>query len=174
MAEAGGEHVELVYRATVGDFREALRVAARASAAGRWGRGLLFFAAGTGALVTTVSLALGGTPGAQALVGLGAAVVGLVVLPRAQARRLHRRAAARGEHRTVLDLWGVTTTTDRGAPRMSRWSEITRYAETRGTFVLLDGHPYAPAPLPLPKRVTGDVDALRALLDRRLSRPRSG
>ncbi|MFF7259871.1 YcxB family protein [Streptomyces sp. NPDC008159] len=171
MAEAGGEHVELVYRATVGDFREALRVAASASAAGRWGRGLLFFAAGAGALVTAVSLAFGGTPGAQALVGLAAALVGLVVLPRAQARRLHRRAAARGVHRTVLDLWGVTTTTDRGAPRMSRWSEITRYAETRGTFVLLDAHAYAPAPILLPKRVTGDVEALRALLDQRLGSP---
>jgi hypothetical protein len=172
VTEAGGEHVELVYRATVGDFREALRVATRASAAGRWGRGLLIFAAGAGALVTAVSLALGGTPGAQALVGLAAALVGLVVLPRAQARRLHRRAAARGVHRTVLDLWGVTTTTeDRGAPRMSRWSEITRYAETRGTFVLLDAHAYAPAPILLPKRVTGDVEALRALLDQRLGSP---
>lgn len=171
MAEAGGEHVELVYRATVGDFREALRVATRASAAGRWGRGLLIFAAGAGALVTAVSLALGGTPGGQALVGLAAAVAGLVVLPRAQARRLHRRAATRGVHRTVLDLWGVTTTTDRGAPHMSRWSEITRYAETRGTFVLLDAHAYAPAPILLPKRVTTDVDALRTLLDKRLGSP---
>ncbi|UUU22011.1 YcxB family protein [Streptomyces sp. DSM 40750] len=169
MAEAGGEHVELVYRATAGDFREALRVSARASAVGRWGRGLLFFSAGAGVLVTVVSLSLGGTPGAQVLVTPVAAVAGLVLLPWLQARRLHRRAAARGLHHTVLDLWGVTVEHDQGTERPARWSQVSRYAETPHTFVLLSGGTHAPRLTVLPKRGLrnpGDTGRLRAVLDR--------
>lgn len=169
MAEAGGVHVELVYRPTAGEFHEALTVSARASSLGRWGRGLLLFSGGASAFVAVASLTFGSTvPAAQVLVMAGTAVVGLVVLPWLQAHRLHRRATARGPHRTVLDTWGVTTTTTNGPERMTRWSEISRYGETRRTFVLLNTHAYAPTPIPLPKRGTSDVDGLRALLERRL------
>ncbi|GHH84011.1 YcxB family protein [Streptomyces capitiformicae] len=170
MAEADGEHVELVYRPTVGEFHEALTASARASSLGRWGRGLLLFSGGASAFVAVASLTFGSTvPATQVLVMAGTAVVGLVVLPWLQAHRLHRRAAERGLHRAVLDPWGVTTTTTRGPERMTRWSEIPRYEETRRTFVLLTTHAYPPTPIPLPKRGTRDVDGLRALLKRRLS-----
>ncbi|KFF97940.1 MULTISPECIES: YcxB family protein [Streptomyces] len=168
MAEAGGENVELVYRATVGDFREAVRASTRASAAGRWGQGLLLFSAGAGALVTVLALASGGTPDAQVLVMPVAAVVGLVLLPRFQARLLHRRAAARGLHRTVLDLWGVTVEHDHGTEHPARWSQVSRYAETPHTFVLFSGA-HAPRLTVLPKRGLtnpADADRLRAVLDR--------
>jgi hypothetical protein len=168
LAEAGGENVELVYRATVGDFREAVRASTRASAVGRWGQGLLLFSAGAGVLVTIVALASGGTPDAQVLVMPVAAVVGLVLPPRLQARLLHRRAAARGLHRTVLDLWGVTVRHDHGIDRPARWSQVSRYAETPRTFVLLTGA-HAPRLTVLPKRGLmdpADADRLRAVLDR--------
>ncbi|MDX2909236.1 YcxB family protein [Streptomyces griseiscabiei] len=165
---AAGENVELVYRAVAGDFREAVRASLRASAAGRWGRGLLWFSAVAGALATAPSLALGGTPDAQVLVTPVAAVVGLVLLPRLQAHLLHRRAAARGLHRTVLDLWGVTVEHDRGTERPATWSKVSRYAETPHTFVLLGGG-HAPRLTVLPKRGLADpadTDRLRAVLAR--------
>ncbi|ULR50518.1 YcxB family protein [Streptomyces deccanensis] len=168
MAQAAGENVELVYRAAVGDFREAVRVSARASAAGRWGRGLLLFCAGAGLFVTAVALALGVTPDAQAFVMPVAAVGGLVLLPRLQARLLHRRAAALGLHRAVLDPWGVTVAHDHGTERPARWSQVSRYAETPHTFVLLSGA-HAPRLTVLPKRglaTPADADRLRAVLTR--------
>ncbi|WNZ11565.1 YcxB family protein [Streptomyces sp. 11x1] len=167
MTRAGGENVELVYRAAVGDFREAVRVSARASAAGRWGRALLLFAAGAGLLVTVVTLALGALPDARALM-TPVAAGGLVLLPRLQARLLHRRAAALGLHRAVLDPWGVTVAHDRGTERPARWSQVSRYAETPHTFVLLSGA-HAPRLTVLPKRglaTPADADRLRAVLTR--------
>ncbi|WP_234046921.1 YcxB family protein [Streptomyces adelaidensis] len=183
MAEAGAERgsedgavdpdirvdrVELVYRATAGEFREALRVLARASAAGRWGRGLLLFSGGLGLIVAAVPLLLGAAPEPQALVMVTTAVLGLLVLPRLAARRLQRRAAPLGTHRTVLDLWGVTVEHDRGTERAARWSEVSRYAETPRTFVLLGGGPYATRLTVLPKSGLSDpadTDRLRAVLD---------
>ena len=164
-----GERVELVYRATPGEFREALRVSARASVAGRWARGLLLFAAGAGVFVTDVSLAAGGVPDAQALVMPGAAVVGLVLLPRLVARRLYRGAAARGPHRAVLDLWGVTVEHDEGTDRSARWSQLSQYAETPRTFVLFRAGADATRFTVLPKsglQDPGDAVRVRALLDR--------
>ncbi|MDT0572137.1 YcxB family protein [Streptomyces sp. DSM 3412] len=168
MAQAEGENVELVYRAAVGDFREAVRVSARASAAGRWGQGLLLFSAGAGLFVTVVALALGVPPDARAFVMPGAAVGALVLLPRLQARLLHRRAAALGLHRAVLDPWGVTVAHDHGTERPARWSQVSRYAETPHTFVLLSGA-HAPRLTVLPKRglaTPADADRLRAVLAR--------
>lgn len=163
-----GERVELVYRATAGDFHEALRVSARASAVGRWGQGLLVFSAGAGVLVTAVSLALGGVPDAQVLVMPGAAIVGLVLVPRFVARRLHRRAAALGPHRAVLDPWGVTVEHDEGTDRSARWSQVSRYAETSHTFVLFRAGTDATRFTVLPKsglQNPGDAERVRALLD---------
>ncbi|SFM68544.1 YcxB-like protein [Streptomyces sp. cf124] len=168
MAEAGGENVELVYRAAARDFREAVRVSARASAAGRWGQGLLLFCAGAGLFVTAVALALGTTPDAQACVMPVAALGALVLLPRLQARLLHRRAAALGLHRAVLDPWGVTVAHDHGTERPARWSQVSRYAETPNTFVLLGGA-HALRLTVLPKRglaTPADADRLRAVLAR--------
>ncbi|MDX3517509.1 YcxB family protein [Streptomyces scabiei] len=168
MAQAGGENVELVYRATAGDFREAVRASTRASPAGRWGRGLLLFAAAAGLFVTAVTLALGATPDARALVMPVAAAGGLVLLPRLQARLLHRRAAALGLHRAVLDPWGVTVAHDRGTERPARWSQVSRYAETPHTFVLFGGA-HVPRLTVLPKRglaTPADADRLRAVLTR--------
>lgn len=168
MAQAGGENIELVYRTTAGDFREALRVSARASAAGRWGRGLLLFSGGTGLVLAAVPLLLGVVPDPRVLVMTAAPVLGLLVLPYVQARLLHRRAAPLGVHRTVLDLWGVTVAHDRGTERAARWSQVSRYAETPHTFVLLSGA-HAPRLTVLPKRGLADpadTDRLRAVLDR--------
>jgi hypothetical protein len=169
LAEAGGEHVELVYRATAGEYREALRVSERASALGRWGRGLLLLSGGLGLAVAAVPLLLGAAPDPKVLVMVAAAVLGLLVLPRLQARLLHRRAALLGTHRTVLDLWGVTAEHDRGTQRLARWSQVSRYAETPHTFVLLGDGTHATRFTMLPKsglRTPADADRLRALLDR--------
>lgn len=115
MPEAGEERehqqtdrVELVYRPTAGEFREALHVSTRASAAGRWGRWL-------------------------------------------------------------LGLWGVTGEHDRGTEHPARWSQVSRYAETPHTFVLLVGGTHTPRLTVLPKRGLrhpGDTDRLRAFLHR--------
>ncbi|MGQ4388766.1 YcxB family protein [Streptomyces sp. SAS_270] len=175
MADGGGDgdgdrqSVELVYVATAGEFREAFRAHAKASAAGRLARRLLLGSAGLGILVGAVPLFLGGTVRPMALAMPGAALLGLVVLPWLQAHHFHRRAAARGEHRTLVDGWGVRVTTDRGAGTMTRWAEVKRCAETRRTFVLLD--PASPVPVLLPKRgAPTDVARLRSVLDRNLAR----
>jgi hypothetical protein len=167
-----GESVELVYRATAGEFREALRASENASAAGRWGRRLLVASAVLGVLVGAVPVALGGSADPKVPVMLGAAVLGLVVLPWLRARHLQRCAAARGEYRTVVDGWGVTVTTEQGSD-LARWARMARYAETPGSFVLLGAGSYAPASILLPKRgapTPADVDRLRSILDRNLER----
>lgn len=178
MAETGDERggqdgpadrVELVYRATAGEFREALHASTRASALGRWARGLLLFSGGLGVLLTAVPLLLGAAPDPRVLVMTVAPVLGLLVLPRLQARQLHRRAALLGTHHTVLDLWGVTVEHDRGTEHPARWSQVSRYAETPHTFVLLSGGAHAPRLTVLPKRglrTPGDADRLRAFLHR--------
>ncbi|MFE7836400.1 YcxB family protein [Streptomyces sp. NPDC057474] len=178
MAEAGEEQagraghadpVELVYRATAGEFREALRASTRASAVARWGRGLLLFSGGLGLILAVVPLLLGVAPDPKVLVMTAAPVLGLLVLPRLQARQLHRRAALLGTHHTVLDLWGVTVEHDRGTERAARWSQVSRYAETPRTFVLLSGGVHTPRLTVLPKRgltSPADADRLRAVLDR--------
>lgn len=178
MAEAGAERggqagpvdrVELVYRATAEEFREALHASTRASALGWWGRGLLLFSGGLGVLLAAVPLLLGTAPDAKVLVMMAAPVLGLLVLPRLQARHLHRRAALLGTHHTVLDLWGVTVEHDQGTERAARWSQVSGYAETPQTFVLLSGGTHAPRLTVLPKRGLrnpGDADRLRAFLHR--------
>ncbi|MFD9117959.1 YcxB family protein [Streptomyces bottropensis] len=169
MAEAGGENVELEYRATARDFREAVRASARASLAGRWGRGLLLVSGALGLVLAAVPTLLGAVPDPKVLVMTAAPVLGLLVLPRVEARRLHRRAAPLGVHRTVLDLWGVTVEHDGGTERVARWSQVSRYAETPHTFVLLDGHSQVPRFTVLPKhglRVPADANRLRAVLAR--------
>ena len=169
MAQAGGENVELVYRATVGDFREAVRVSTRASFAGRWGRGLLLVSGALGLVLAVVPPLLGVAPDPKVLVMTAAPVLGLLVLPHIEARRLHRRAALLGVHRTVLDPWGVTVEHDRGTERVARWSQVSRYAETPHTFVLLDGGSQVPRFTVLPKRglrTPADADRLRAVLAR--------
>ncbi|MFF6999158.1 YcxB family protein [Streptomyces sp. NPDC008313] len=162
--------VELVYRATAGEFREALRASESASAAGRWGRGLLVGSALLGVLGGALPLALGGRADPKVPVMLAVALLGLVVLPWWQARYVHRRAAARGEHRAVVDDWGVTVTHTRGSDP-ARWQRMAGYAETRRAFVLLGRAPYAVVLLPKRgARGPQDVARLRALLDRNLSR----
>ncbi|UUU37225.1 YcxB family protein [Streptomyces sp. CA-210063] len=158
-----------MYRATAGEFREALHASTRASALGRWGRGLLLFSGGLGVLLAAVSLLLGAAPDPKVLVMTAAPVLGLLVLPHLQARHLHRRAALLGTHHAVLDLWGVTVRHDRGTEHPARWSQVSRYAETPHTFVLLSGGTHAPRLTVLPKRGLrnpGDADRLRAVLDR--------
>ena len=172
MADGEADSVEFAYVATAREFREAFRVHASASAAGRLARRLLLGSAGLGVLVGAVPLFLGGTLRPSVLAMPGAALLGLVVLPWLQARYFHRRAAARGEHRTVVDWWGVTVTTDRGTDTMTRWAEVNRCAETPRAFVLLD--PASPVPVLLPKRgAPADVARLRSVLDRNLTRRRA-
>ncbi|PBC63763.1 hypothetical protein BKI49_11455 [Streptomyces sp. Tue6028] len=167
-----GERVELVYRATAGEFREALRVAENASAAGRWGRRLLLASGVLGVLVGVLPMALGASADPRVAVMLGAAVLGLGVLPWWQARLVQRRATARGEYRAVVDVWGVRVTHEEGS-RLTGWPRMARYAETRRSFVLLGSGPKAPASILLPKRGAGsplDVERLRSILDRNLTR----
>ncbi|MEI5520574.1 YcxB family protein [Streptomyces brasiliscabiei] len=165
---AAGESVALEYRAALDDYREAVRAARRISAADRWVRWLLWFAVGAGVLVTVLPLVAGRAPDTEALMMLGATIVVLALAPWLQARLIHRREAARGPHRIVLDLWGVLVEHDGGTERTARWSQVSRYVETPRTFVLLS-RGEAPRLTVLPKsglRTPADADRVRGVLAR--------
>jgi len=164
--------VELSYRPTVEDFREALGARAKVSVSARRTRRLLALVALC--LVSAVALSLAGDDSVDPPVVVMALVFPLVLLgqTRMQARSLHRLAAAKGEQRIVVDESGVTVATEHGTSSLT-WQAAPRYAETPRLFVLLSGDKNASGVTLLPKHGAsgaGDADRLRALLDQRASR----
>lgn len=164
--------VELSYRPTVEDFREALGSRAKVSVSARRTRRLMVFAAVC--MVGAAVLSLSGDDGVDLPLVVMPPLVLLLLLgqTRMQAKGLHRLAAAKGEQRIVVDESGVTVATEQGATSLT-WQAAPRYAETPRLFVLLSGDKNASSITLLPKRGAsgaGDTDRLRALLDQRSSR----
>ncbi|MEV0261218.1 YcxB family protein [Streptomyces sp. NPDC050617] len=164
--------VELSYEATIEDFREGLAARGRASAAARRTRLLLIACAVlmlAGAIRTWV---------AEKSVDLPLVVTPAVVLfallggPRLQARRFHQLAAANGACRTVVDETGVAVANERQTSAQN-WQAMPRYTETPRLFVLFSADKHASCLSILPKRGArdeADVDRLRALFDRHMTR----
>lgn len=164
--------VELSYRPTVEDFREALGARARVSVSIRRTRRLMALAAVC--MVVAVVLSWVGDDSVDPPVVVMALVFPLVLMgqTRMQARSFHRLAAAKGEQRIVVDESGVTVATEQGSSTVT-WQAAPRYAETPRLFVLLSGDKNVSGITLLPKHGTsraGDTDRLRALLDQRASR----
>lgn len=173
--EARHEVVELVYRPTTDDAVEMLRARMRRTPAGRRVRTLLWCGAlgGLAGLAALLAVGLDVPPAVPAgLCGLsGAAIALLVVSPRLQARQIQRMAETHGEHRAVVDDTGVRWTTP-AQEVASTWQALPRYTETPRLFVLISGDEPGLGLACLPKRALapGDVDRLRAVLDRNTKR----
>ncbi|WP_320779889.1 YcxB family protein [Streptomyces sp. CRN 30] len=168
--------VGLEYRSAVEDHRAALRVRLRVSKADRPWRLTPVIA---GALVAVhVLLSLGsGTPVSRPLIGGLAlcAVLPLVllsVLLRLQAREMHQAGRRRGVHRVTVADTGLTTV-DAVSSAEVAWNATPRYRETPELFLLLSEDRNVSCCTVLPKRGAArpaDVDRLRAVLDRHLTR----
>ncbi|MET9856183.1 YcxB family protein [Streptomyces sp. NPDC006450] len=166
------EQAVFEYRLTIEDFREAVRVRARRTGAGRAEAALIPLV--TTGLVAMFGLLRGILPVVlvvSAVLGLGVGLIGGVRSRRSMARRLHGVMALYGQCRTVVDGRG-TATTGETMSYTSDWQLFTEYVETPDLFVLVGG-PRAGCLAALPKRGAqepADIDRLRALLDANLRR----
>lgn len=171
-----GQAVELVYQLTAADLKVALRARMLGTPSGRRTRRLLLVSGVMGILCTTALATMPGRTDTARLVGLSVGTVlafaGLFLLPRLQARQLHRMVAQQGEFRAVADDTGVRLST-RDTDGTSTWQMFPRYSETPELFVLLTADKNSIGLMVLPKRGTSDpanVERLRAILDRHLQR----
>jgi len=165
--------VELEYRPRTSDFTAAVRAQFRVSPDRPqviWGI-VAFVAFGCSSAV--VSWSAGHTT--AVVIRLGGLLFLLVMawfVPVYWGRGLHRLAESQGTTRMTVTDAGVTATTDKGT-RVRRWGARYRYRETRTVFVVLGSDTTADAPTLLPKRAvrtSEDIDRLRAILDRNLTR----
>ncbi|MFE2691812.1 hypothetical protein [Streptomyces mirabilis] len=167
----GADAVELEYRPTVGDFTPALRARRGVSKAGRRQFWLL------GGVTVLVAL-----EGALALAGENVSVLPLIWLlvfaplmlltPWLQARQVQRFAECQGTFRVTVTDVVLTVTTDNATVALN-WVAQPRYRETTGAFVMLSPDKNAVGFTVLPKRAArtpADVERLRAILDRNLTR----
>ncbi|MEU9477746.1 YcxB family protein [Streptomyces sp. NPDC048191] len=166
------EVVELRYRPEVADLTSALRARLRVSRVGRVHRWMPYVT-GFFALVEIVSLARGDkhfSPGV--LVSMVVATAALALSPWLQARAFQRLAEQRGVFRATVTESGVSVATDH-TTASAAWAAQPRYRETARVFVLFSADKNATTFTTLPKSgLSGpaDVDRLRAILDRHLSR----
>ncbi|MFE4599327.1 YcxB family protein [Kitasatospora indigofera] len=165
--QQAGTPVELVYRLTVEDFREALGARSKASAAGRRNSRLLVAAFALAAVATALSLANEGTVDPPLVAMLVILPLVLLGVPRLQARQFHRLAADKGEFRATVESSGLTVRNDHSSSTHT-WPAAPRYVETPNLFVLLSGDRNASCLTILPKRgLAGPAEAgrLRVTLD---------
>ncbi|MEE1754001.1 YcxB family protein [Streptomyces sp. SP18CS02] len=99
-------------------------------------------------------------------------VLALWGYPRLQAAHVQRIVAWQGQYRATVSAAGITCRTDHST-LIQQWTVFRGYRETAGHFVLLSRDPNVMCLDVLPKRgaqEAGDVDRLRALLDRYTTR----
>ncbi|MEV6193204.1 YcxB family protein [Streptomyces sp. NPDC051920] len=169
----GTDVVELEFRPTTRDFTAAVRAQFRVNPDRPkviWG--LVAFVA-FGCSSAAVSWSAGHTTAVVIrLVGLLFLVVMVWFVPVYWGRGLHRLAESQGTTRLTVTDAGVTATTDKST-KVRSWGTRYRYRETRTVFVVFGSDATADAPTLLPKRAVRtpqDVDRLRAILDRNLTR----
>ncbi|WP_146051187.1 YcxB family protein [Streptomyces noursei] len=164
--------VQMSYRATAEDFREALRARMRATRAGRRMRWLMILIAMMLLTVAAASWLVNGTIDVPFFVTPTVMLLVLLSAPRMQARQLYRLADAAGECRTVVDASGITVTNQQQTS-MQSWQALANYAETPRVFVLFSNDKNASCLTILPKRGAPGADAvdrLRAVFDQHLTR----
>jgi hypothetical protein len=170
--DAVQDAVELRYRPEAADFASALRARLRVSRQG-WLQRWMPIVMGLIALLEIVTLVTGGdhfSPGM--LVAAVVAMVASALTPWLQARTVQRLAERQGEFRVTVTEGGVTVATDNSTASVN-WAAQPRYRETARVFVLLSDDKNATGFTMLPKSSLtdpADVDRLRAILDRHLSR----
>lgn len=163
--------VELEYRPTAVDFASALRARRGVSKAGR----RQFWILGCVAVLVALegALALSGQDASPALAIAFVVCAPLIVLtPWLQARQVQRLAERQGVFRVSVTDAGVTVRTDNSTTTLN-WAIQPRYRETTDAFVMLSPDKNAVGFTMLPKRAAHtpeDVDRLRAILDRHLTR----
>ncbi|MET8133848.1 YcxB family protein [Streptomyces sp. NPDC005251] len=169
--EDGADTVELEYRPTVADFTSALKARRGVSKGGR----RQYWVLGCVALVAVLE-------SAQAMAGRDVSlflVIWLVVfvllmplMPRLMARQFQRLGERQGTFRVTITDAGVTVVTDNSTTALN-WVAQPRYRETKDVFVMVSPDKNAVGFTVLPKRAVRapeDVDRLRAILDRNLTR----
>jgi hypothetical protein len=168
----GADTVGLEYRPTVGDFASAFRARRGVSRASR----RQFWILGCFAVLFALQMAAHLTGGEAAPFPLfvGMSVYGFLILltPWLQARQFHRFAERMGTFRVTVTESGVTVTSDNTTASVN-WAAQSRYRETADVFVMFSPDKNAIAFTVLPKRAVAapaDVDRLRTILDRNLSR----
>ncbi|MFF6774485.1 YcxB family protein [Streptomyces sp. NPDC012637] len=167
--------MELVYTPTREDLVDAVRVQMRHGSF-RTLRWLMPTTAVLAFLVVAFLLSGPGEPNTGGAIlmgalGLLAAVLGPLAL-RLTARQMYAVIERQGEHRARVDEDGVRWET-RDSEVVARWQLTPRYFETPTQFVLLSADKGGAGVAALPKRGLADpadVDRLRALLDRNLTR----
>jgi hypothetical protein len=169
--EHGGDAVELEYRPVVGDFRSALKARGGVSRSARIQRrmfALVGFCAVMGIVATLISRE---TPDFT-LVWLLLCALLVSFMPRLLARQFQRLGERQGTFRVTVTDAGVTVATDNSSTALT-WGAQPRYRETEDVFVMLSPDKNASCFTVLPKRAVRtpeDVDRLRAILDRHLTR----
>ncbi|MEU0040679.1 YcxB family protein [Streptomyces sp. NPDC006333] len=169
--EQGADTVELEYRPTVGDLSAALRARRGVSRAGR----RQFWVLGGVAVVVALEAALalaGQDASVYPAIWLVACAPLVLLSPWLTARQFHRLAERQGTFRVTVTDAGVTVRTDNATTALN-WVAQPRYRETADVFVMISPDRNAVGFTVLPKRavrVPEDVDRLRAILDRNLTR----
>ncbi|MFJ8665423.1 YcxB family protein [Streptomyces sp. NPDC093600] len=166
------ERVQLFYEPTPADAREAVRFRLRDSPSGRRMRWLMSATAVVAFLVIVLKLTGSVASDGITVPLLGGLLVYALLLGPLQpwwaGRRMYRASRPQGELWAVVNDRGVRWT-GRDHESFRPWSTVLRYAETGSFFALLTADSVAL----LPKRGLvdpADVDRLRELLDRRLTR----
>ncbi|MFC3576784.1 YcxB family protein [Streptomyces yaanensis] len=163
--------VELVYQPVAKDYVRGLRARSGVSRAGKLRKVAFIFLAI--ALCMEALLALTGGHLDWRFAGWAALVVVLLLLqPMTQGRQLFRFAQRQGTFRASVADTGLTVVTDNSTVNVN-WTMQPRYRETPELFVLMSGDKNATGMTILPKRGAqhpADVDRLRAILDRHLTR----
>lgn len=122
------------------------------------------------------ALSEGGTMTVPLAVGVSVSVLLMALQPRFQAwfvaRRLYGYVKRHGTYRVTVTDAGVSATTDNSTTSVN-WTAQPRYLETADAFYTFSGDKNAVGFNVLPKRAVrdpADVDRLRTLLDRNLTR----
>ncbi|MEU8619822.1 YcxB family protein [Streptomyces sp. NPDC048623] len=167
--------MELVYTPTREDVADAVRVQLRYGSF-RVLRWLMPVAAVLAFVAVALLLTGPGEPDVGGAVLMGSLGLLTVVLrplaARLTARQMYAMIARQGEHRARVDEDGIRWTT-RDSEVTARWQLTPRYAETSTQFVLFSGDKGRAGIAALPKRGLtdpGDVDRLRTVLDRNITR----
>ncbi|MFF5492464.1 YcxB family protein [Streptomyces aquilus] len=169
--DAEQDVVELAYRPVAGDYATALRERRRFNRAGRLQKVALPLIALAWAL--DLGLAVGGGDyNTFLLIWAPLFLALLVAQPWLQARQVLKAATRNGVFRASVSEAGLTVVTEHSSTSVG-FAAQPRYRETKDLFVLYSDDKNATCFTVLPKRGVADpadVDRLRGILDRNLSR----
>jgi len=163
--------VELAYRPVVGDYASALRERRRFNRAGRIQTVALVLIALAWAVNVGAAVS-GGDSNTFLLIWVPLVVALLLFQPWLTARQVLKAAARNGAYRATVSDAGLTVVTEHSSTSVG-FAAQPRYRETKELFVLYSDDKNATCFTVLPKRGLvnpADVDRLREILDRNLSR----